>query len=224
MVDQTIAEDLDRMSVKILETIRSHGGAATTTEIKNSLGVESTDYVNYRKRAHLEPHGLVDEFQQKQDGGGGLPPLELSLTEKGLDFLDNVDEDNDEFRDLGERVNMMEDQLSAIQEQLANLDEGDNHTDSDTGSSEQMMDLSETVEALSSEVGEFASRLDEVESELNSLSESLYFTPKMKTQLDAVITFSSVFKEIMESEHGQDKLKEMFSQKRDEVKTFDESG
>jgi DNA-binding HxlR family transcriptional regulator len=206
MADPTIRENLDSMSVKILEVLENHGGTATTTEIKNSLGHETNNFVNYRKRAHLEPAGLIDTFQPESESPGNIPALEWSLTEKGLEFLEELDEDSRSPRDLGERVELIEDQISAIQESLAELDEGEKHNGTDDTESEQIMELIEAVER--------------VESRLDGIESNPIFDEDMQFQMDSIMGFAGVVKEDYLEEMEQDELSEQIKSRWEMIDTF----
>lgn len=195
--------ELDRMSLKILESLNEHGGVATSTELKNVLGHDSTRLVNYRKDKYLEPAGLIDVHQPEEDSSGGIPTLEWSLTEKGLEVLEDLDESSKEYRDLGERVGLLEDQVDAVRETLEEIQNGDIHTEFDTGESEQIMRLIERVEDLEA-------RLDEIES-------NTIFDEEFQAQLNAIMTFAGIWKDEIIKEKGADFIDDRWGEKKDEI-------
>jgi DNA-binding PadR family transcriptional regulator len=194
------------MSLKILEALNEHGGVATSTELKNVLGHDSTRLVNYRKDKYLKPAGLIDTRQPEEDDSGGIPTLEWSLTEKGLETLEELDESSEEYRDLGDRVGLLEDQVGGMLETLEEIQEEGIHTGSDTGSDEQVMELIEAVERVES-------RLDEIES-------NPIFDEEMQTQLNAIMIFAGISKDTFIEERGGDYLDERWPEKEEEITLF----
>jgi DNA-binding HxlR family transcriptional regulator len=209
MVQIEIRDDLDRMSIRILEVLEDHGGTATTSEIKNVLGHEDTDLLNYRRRKYLAPAGLIDVYQPPSESPGPVPAQEWSLTEKGLDLLEDLEGSSEDYRDIGERVELVEDQLDAIQDTLAEIDSGANHTESDTDNPEQIMELIEAVERVES-------RLEEIES-------NPIFSKKMAIQLNSIMGFAGIVKDDYLDEMGSEELSDQIEARMEKIETFPEN-
>lgn len=197
MVEVGTDIELDRMSISILETLDDHSGTATTTEIKNVLGHESTRMLNYRKDRYLEPMELIDTFQPDEGEGTGLPAQEWSLTEKGIELLAEI-EDTGERRDLGERVQMMEKKVNSLQEDFQSL-----NPESDTGAESDMPEVQE--------------ELSELREEIEELKQGLVVSQKMESQLNSTMVMASAAKEILIEEHGEERVSALFEERGAEL-------
>ena len=99
MSDDASVVDLDTMSVRIIKALDDHGGSATTSELRNILGHEHTSHLHHRKVEYLEPHHLIDIHQPQDDSPGPSPPQEWSLTDNGLEILEEIKTDDGDQRD-----------------------------------------------------------------------------------------------------------------------------
>ncbi|WP_436936488.1 hypothetical protein [Halovenus marina] len=213
MVEVHAEIELDTMSVKILQVLDEHDGVATSTEIKNVLGHDSTRLINYRKYEYLEPAGLIDTSQTEGERSGGRPTQEWSLTEKGLELVDEIDEETGEPRGLADRVERVEDRLGALQETLSELEEQGVNSDSEAGENDQILSLIESVNNLQQRVGEVESRVESIES-------YPVFDEEMQGTLDAAITMSAVSKQLLAEEHGEERVADLFAEKEEDLHTF----
>jgi DNA-binding PadR family transcriptional regulator len=214
MIRPETVEKVDSMSIKILEVLDSHGGTATTTEIKNALGHDSNDYVNYRKRAHLEPTGLIDTFQPESTTERNIPTLEWSLTEKGLEFLEEYAEDSGAHRDLGERVELIEDQLDGMQETLVEIQEDGGQSDSETD--EKILSLIQTVEDLEGEIGGLHEQVNGLDTRVKEIESSPLFDEDIQEKLDVAIIMAAVSKHYFIEEYGREEVRDLFVEKDEE--------
>ena len=114
MLDSEESIELDRMTMKALRLLDEHGGVATTSELKNVMGLDDTDDLNYRKREYLEPAGLIETHQPKPDSPGKFPPAEWRLTEKGSGVVDELQSEETDRRDIAERVELFFEQLNPL--------------------------------------------------------------------------------------------------------------
>ena len=102
--------DLGILSKEILSALENHGGEATSSEIREFLGVDNRSKINYRLREELEPRGLIDSHQP-ESGPGPIPPKELTLTDDGKRVLEEIEAEHQINRDIAERVEQLERQI-----------------------------------------------------------------------------------------------------------------
>jgi len=203
MVDSPVESELDRMAIQILQILDQHGGTAKSKEIRSVIGHEDTRLINYRKDEYLEPMGLIETVETEPMEPGEIPSLEWSLTEKGLELLDNINENETDQRDIAERIGLLEEQLEGIQEQLIEIQEPRNHTDSDSVDPEGFAELAQDVSDLQRQV--------------NQLQNGAFLSETLRNELNAAILISGVVKDTFIEERGEEWFNQRVEKKRDEI-------
>lgn len=124
-----LENELDFRSVEMLRAIAENGSTATTSEIRDTTGLDNSQ-VRYRRRK-LADVGLLEVSQPQSVGGGTLPPKEHTLTETGTEALsaglysrfqapdpETFDELVEEVTRLRSYVNTLRDDLDGLEEQF----------------------------------------------------------------------------------------------------------
>jgi len=199
-----LREKLDPLCMEMLVAVDQHDGVASTREIRDFIGVDNTTRTNYRIREYLEPMGLVRVMEPEFD----VPPNELHLTDDGKEFLESVDESEQEIhRDIGERLGMVEEQLDGLQEQIMQVRESGVSQDSDT---EKSAVGSDEIENLQKQISKIAA-------EVRDIKQSPLFDETIQKELDAGLIASGVAKKILIDEFGEDRYLEIWDQKEAEL-------
>lgn len=103
--------ELDDKAVSILRTLRDLNGSGTTRDIRDALDM-SRGVVNYRIDEYFEPHGLVNGYIPRSDPGE-MPPKQLELTDRGLEYLDTVADTTDDDSIPG-RIRILENEVEEL--------------------------------------------------------------------------------------------------------------
>lgn len=200
MGQSEVPSELDQLSIRLLEVLEQSGGTATSSELKNIIGHDSTRRINYRKSEYLEPAGWIETTQPEPVEPGNFPPQEWSITEQGVEFLESREEYPDEYRDIGERVELLEDQLDGLQEQLTDVRES-----------------RERIEDIQSQLTELAAGLNEIEDVVNSLKNDALFQSEDRRRINAALIAGSIAMDVFEDEYGEETVSEWFDQKDAEL-------
>lgn len=125
--------ELDDKAVSILRTLRDLNGSGTTRDIRDALDMPR-GVVNYRIDEYFEPHGLVNGHIPRSDPGE-MPPKQLELTDRGIEYLDTVADTTDgdsipgrisilekEVEELRNENKELENNLSAIIKNIGTID------------------------------------------------------------------------------------------------------
>jgi len=202
-----LREKLDPLCMEMLVAVDQHDGVASTREIRDFIGVDNTTRTNYRIREYLEPMGLVRVMEPEFDELP-VPPNELHLTDDGKEFLESVDESEQEIhRDIGERLGMVEEQLDGLQEQIMQVQESGVSQDSDT----------EKSGVDSGELEDLQKQISKIAAEVRDIKQSPLFDETIQEQLDVGLLASAVAKEILIDEFGEDRYREIWGQKKAEL-------
>lgn len=199
---------LDRLCVEVLKGLESHGGEATTSELRDVTSAERGYLILYRVDGKLEEEGYVESFQP--DGGAGEnPPREITLTDEGREVLKDIleAESDSPHREIGERLESVEDQLESLQSRLGEIENDDMSQDVDT-------DIQKQITAIADGVNDLESRVETIE-------ENAIFNSEMQAQLNSAIWMGSVAKDLLSEEFGEERVMEMVNEKMGQFEEFD---
>jgi predicted MarR family transcription regulator len=124
---------LDPLTKDILLCLMEQDGSATTSDVRETVGVESTKRVKYRVRTKLQPHGLVRVEKRGKDEYGRDLPHRIHLTETGEALCESYENElrSSDGLDVEERVDRLERQFDRLREEVIQLRFGDPAGDSD---------------------------------------------------------------------------------------------
>lgn len=225
-VPVSVVNGLDTMSRRILEVLEDGGGVANSTRIRVTLGLDDTDPLQYRRREHLEPAGLVEtEYPDRELEPGVSPPLQWELTEQGEVALEHLNREVSSWEEVPERVEMLESELNRVREvaqKAATRSTGQSETDTMGGAGDVEAETGPGVDET--ELATVEDRLDEMEQEIATLRESVesieeepFFDEDFRHQLDQIMILTAVFKELLLPEYDHDKVQELSIEKRDSL-------
>jgi len=206
-----VAVDLDVLGEEMLLALDQHGGSATTSEIREFLGIDSHTKINYRIREVLTPQDLITTHQP--DGTpGNIPPKELTLTEKGSDVVDQLEQKQGRTENIADRLTRLEEQVQSLREEnqhlRAQLDSQENSSPSTAPASEVS---EEDIESLQEQVGSLAMQLED-------LKEDLLFQDEIRRELDAVRTGTLAMRDLLiEEEDAQQYITQRVEEYQDEI-------
>lgn len=197
-IDGALVE-LDLLGVKILEALEEHGGEAPSTDLRNYLGVEKRARFNYRVREYLAPEGLIEATQPDPEPGN-IPPQELRLTERGRQYLSEVDSEGLVPEGIVERLDRLEEQVDGLRSENKKL-------------REENEELKETirdsgVDTVVSRVPELTSDVDDLQVAVSNLQDALgdiQTHPVIESQdvaagLNGIIVMANACRRVIESE------------------------
>lgn len=218
-IDGALVE-LDLLGVKILEALEEHGGEATSTDLRNYLGVEKRAKFNYRVREYLAPEGLIEATQPDPEPGN-IPPQELRLTERGEQYLSEVDSEGLVPEGIVERLDRLEEQVDGLRSENKKLREENEELKAAIEGSDveqivgRVQELTDDVDRLQTEM----SNQQETLGELNAnpvVSEDL-----ARVNLNTAFILGNALRELMIEEWGEDRVMGMVDQKKTK---FEDSG
>ena len=152
--------DLDWISHGILVALNENGETATTSEIKTLTGVTEGTRVPYRLKNKLAPADLVDLTRPGLNENGETLPLEVSLTDRGQELANQLDEYEDvaDTPDITEYTDQLDARLTRIESQLEADTESEKKGDD---LEEQIADLDRKLEGLYRSMVRFRDYLNE---------------------------------------------------------------
>jgi hypothetical protein len=112
--------NLDDRAVSILKTLRDLDGECTTRDVRDALDL-SRGIVNYRIDEYLEPHNLLIGRNQKIEPGE-MRPKELEITDRGMEYLENV-EGSEDGDSIPGRVEELENEVEKLRNENKELRE-----------------------------------------------------------------------------------------------------
>jgi len=199
--------DLDVLGQEMLAALEQHDGSATTSEIRDFLGVDSRTKINYRITESLVPQELITTHQPEAQPGN-IPPKELSLTEKGARVLDQLDQERELNRDAAERITRLEEQVQSLREENQELREQLNGHE---GASASTDELESEIESLQEQVGSLVMQLED-------LKEDPLFQDEIRRELDAVRTGTLAMRDLLiEEEDAQQYITQRVEDYQDEI-------
>jgi DNA-binding PadR family transcriptional regulator len=186
----SIDAELDELAEKILSLLAEESGELTTTEIRDSVGLETDDSgsskVYYRVSKYLEPEGLVESHLPDPEPGK-YPAKRISLTDAGEEFVAENDFSEPDTQIADDRLTALEDRIDALEaenerlrEQVAESDADGGETDGETVDGEMMRELEqrvasleETLEAQSDRIGDVGDEIAAVNSRIDSANNDI---------------------------------------------------
>lgn len=204
----SVDADLDVLGEEMLAALEQHDGSATTSEIREYLGVDSRTKINYRITEFLTPQDLITTHQPPAKPGN-IPPKELTLTEKGARVLDQLAQERELNRDAAERITRLEEQVQSLREENQELREqlsgrGQASTSTD--------DVDAEIEALQEQIGSLAM-------ELENVKEDPLFQDGVRAELDAARTGTLAIRDYLFEVHdAEDGIVERSKQYQDDIK------
>jgi len=116
-----IAKDgnpIDKTSQRILQYLDSgkeeDAPAATSSDLRDAVGVESSQVITYRMNTHLGPAGVVDWVEEDATGAAGSR-RHYTITEEGAEWVADHAEDLARPSDLDDAADTAQDALSVAQ-------------------------------------------------------------------------------------------------------------
>lgn len=123
--DEKVLEKLDWKAQEVLWAIHENGGTASTTEIKHRSRISNNDHITHRyKRASnaLEPLGLIEVLESEGDTNQRNPPLVATLTSRGEELAQRLEDRHESATDLGEQYEMVEGALNQVEARTETLE------------------------------------------------------------------------------------------------------
>jgi chromosome segregation ATPase len=122
----TAVDDLDWKSNEILGVLFEATEELTTSEIRDSTGIEPNRVILYRVENYLEPMGLVATRQPTAEGGTVVPAKRIQLTEEGERVAAGLQEDDGDeglsIADLPERIDQLSSLVESLQDDIERID------------------------------------------------------------------------------------------------------
>lgn len=113
------SENLDWKSLNILRVLGDTDEELTTSEIRETTGIEPNRIIRYRVSEYLEPAGLV-ETRQPTSEGTVVPAKRIQLTEQGRELVADLDDPDDDISvsELPERLEQVKSRLHTLEQQV----------------------------------------------------------------------------------------------------------
>ncbi|MCF2165455.1 hypothetical protein [Halobacterium salinarum] len=207
--------DLDVLGEEMLAALEQHDGGATTSELREYLGVDSRTKINYRITEFLAPQDLITTHQPPAKPGD-IPPKELTLTEKGARVLDQLAQERELNRDAAERITRLEEQVQSLREENQELREQLNAGGATSSSTDE---VEAGIESLQEQVGSLAMKLEDVR-------EDRIFEESVRSNIDSTRAGLLAILAFLIEEHGPDteqRLQELTSDYLEDLDRLAES-
>ena len=167
MVDTTnmaaTSEELDWKSLEILRVLGETDEELTTSEIRETTGIEPNRIIRYRVSEYLEPAGFV-ETRQPTSEGTMVPAKRIQLTEQGTEIvagLEDRDDDDVLVSELPERLEQVNSRLHTLTQQVEqNSDALEERRETDGEVAQALKDIDQRLSTLETE---FESLREQVE-------------------------------------------------------------
>jgi hypothetical protein len=205
MVDPEDEElELDQLAKQILVSLEEIGGESNSRELRGELnGVKHSPF-NYRLTTYLEPLGLV-ETHQPEAKPGDIPPKEITLTESGRDFLENID---------GALGNGVEDRLAWAEEQIDMLKRENQELREKNRELEAALEQAGTTD-IQGDLRNIKNRLDSMEDRIGKVEQDPAIQSNITSGLiNAGVILGNTSKRLLIEELGEDRVLNI----RDQVK------
>jgi hypothetical protein len=103
----------------MLSVLAESDEPVTTSELKQELGVDSTNPFTYRARERLEPKGIITISQGDSTHPTAIAPLQFTLTDDGQEWVTTMDLEVFDDGTVTERIERLENTVER-QEELMN--------------------------------------------------------------------------------------------------------
>jgi chromosome segregation ATPase len=145
------SDDLDWKALEILRVLKETEEELTTSEIRETTGLEPTRVIRYRVAEYLEPAGLVKSRQPTSDGTV-VPAKRIQLTERGREFaaeLGDRDDTDVSLSELPERLEQVDTRLHALEQQVEqNNDALEQRRETDSNVADTLKDIDQRLSTL----------------------------------------------------------------------------
>lgn len=205
--------DTDGLGNRILLILEEEGGEALSTELRRAMGGVEKDRFNYRVRNHLEPAGVVVTRRVEAEDSQ-IPPKELTLTEEGQEYVEQLDSVDQGDAGLAERLNELEAEVETLRQKNRELREVNRELREglDQASLNEAM---EKVSRLESEVSSLQSTVNTVDQAVGEMqSDPVIESDIAPAAINGGVVLGNTCKKLLEEELGEDRVEE----KRQEVK------
>jgi DNA-binding MarR family transcriptional regulator len=196
----TLRKSLDTDAKEILIAISECDGKPNTTELRDMIGAEHRNRINYRREEILEPRGLVKTSRGESEQPGAFSPILYELTEKGEELVQYLG-DGELDLEITDRIDRLEDDVSTIQETLEDLSEHVQEQPSGGGSGSE--DLQQRLDELEESVAAVAN-------DMASVRMSPLFDKEMQKSLDTARYSAAACRELLIEEFGEERVKDAF--------------
>lgn len=121
-ITNTEYKPADWLEAAIIVELYETNSTLSTSELRERLGVSSTEPIRYRLREHLEERGIV-EITKSDSADGHLPPVVAELTEAGYEWAESIDLDAHQEADtVTDRLDRIEALLTQFDSRLHRLE------------------------------------------------------------------------------------------------------
>ena len=156
MDDSEIDEiEMDQLALNVLSALDDLGGEANSREVRDFLGEMQRGVLHYRLDEHLVPQELVTT-EVPDSEPGRFPAKILTITDRGKEYLKQVDHDGSTDSDITRRVEQLEGRINSLEQENQQL-------------REQNRELQSALEQ--SGAGEVADELRGLQNSINSLQD-----------------------------------------------------
>lgn len=147
------SDDLDWKALEILRVLRETEEELTTSEIRETTGLEPTRVIRYRVSEYLEPAGLV-KSRQPTGEGTVVPAKRIQLTERGREFAADLGDRDDDVSvsELPERLEQVDSRLNTLEQQVEqNTDALEQRRETDSDVAQTLKDIDQRLSSLETE-------------------------------------------------------------------------
>lgn len=157
------SEKLDWKSLEILRVLGETDEELTTSEIRETTGIEPNRIIRYRVSEYLEPAGLV-ETRQPTSEGTVVPAKRIQLTENGREVVADLGDRGDDdvsLNELPERLEQVDTRLHALEQQVEqNNDALEQRRETDSKVSATLNDIDQRLSTLETQFEAIQQQLD----------------------------------------------------------------
>jgi len=98
----------DNIEREILSVLCEADEPITSSQIKDRLGLQSTNPITYRARERLEPAGIVSIGEGEQTHPTAIAPLQITLTQAGEEWCESIDLNAFDANTVHDRIEYLE--------------------------------------------------------------------------------------------------------------------